>query len=70
MSSDSASAWRNCNICKTPIAHDVDYQVCSVSTCNRKRTGMVFCSVDCWDIHLGMARHRDAWAEEKRSPQG
>lgn len=69
MTSD-AKAWGKCNMCKNTIAHDVDYQVCSVSTCNRKRTALVFCSVDCWDIHLGMARHRNAWAEERRSPKG
>jgi len=45
------------------------YQVCSVSTCNRKRTGLVFCSVACWDSHLPTANHREAWAIEKRAPR-
>ncbi len=67
--SGEANYWRKCNMCKTPIGFNTIYQVCSVSTCNRKRTGLVFCTVDCWDDHLGMARHRKAWAEEKTSPK-
>lgn len=62
------STWRLCNICKTPIAYQAKYYVCSVSTCNRKRTGMTFCSMPCFDAHLPMMRHRDAWAEEERAP--
>jgi histone H3/H4 len=42
--------------------------VCSVSTCNRKRTGMVFCTVSCWEIHLPVANHREAWALDKVAP--
>ncbi len=62
------STWRQCNICKTPIAYQAKYYVCSVSTCNRKRTGLIFCSMPCFDAHLPMMRHRDAWAEEERAP--
>jgi hypothetical protein len=62
------SFWRECSICKKPIAYRANYQVCSVSTCNRKRTGLVFCSVDCWDAHLPDARHREAWAVEETAP--
>ena len=29
---------------------------------------MVFCSVDCWEVHLPVANHRESWALEKRSP--
>jgi len=64
----SESFWRRCSSCKTEIGFDRDYWTCSVSTCNRKRTGLVFCSVRCWEAHLPIARHRDAWAEEQRSP--
>lgn len=39
-----------------------------MSTCNRKRLGLYFCTVACWDAHLPEARHREAWAIEKRSP--
>jgi hypothetical protein len=28
----------------------------------------VFCSVACWDSHVAILRHRDAWAEEARAP--
>jgi hypothetical protein len=39
-----------------------------VSTCNRDRTRLVFCSVACWDSHVATLRHRDAWAVEARAP--
>jgi histone H3/H4 len=29
----------------------------------------VFCSVECWDAHVPMANHREAWAIENRSPK-
>ncbi len=64
----SESFWRKCSVCKTPIGFDTKYWACNVSTCNQKRTGLYFCSVDCWDAHLPFARHRDAWAEDRRSP--
>jgi hypothetical protein len=60
--------WHHCSICKKPIGFEEAHFLCSVSTCNRKRTGLFFCSVQCWDAHLPMMRHRDAWAEEARSP--
>ncbi len=60
--------WRRCSSCKKDIPLRGTYLVCSVSTCNRVRTGMVFCSMDCWDAHLPTARHREAWAEEKTAP--
>lgn len=62
------SFWRKCSNCKKPIAFATTYWVCSVSTCNRKRTGLVFCSVNCWDAHLPIMRHKEAWAEERKSP--
>ncbi|NNL64723.1 MAG: hypothetical protein HKP30_00635 [Myxococcales bacterium] len=60
--------WRRCNACKEPIPLGATYWVCSVSTCNRKRTGLRFCSVTCWDVHLPTANHREAWAVEKTAP--
>ena len=60
--------WKHCNICKKPIAFRAGYLVCSVSTCNRKRTGLIFCSLPCFDAHLPTARHRDAWAEQEKAP--
>ena len=63
-----ASRWRRCSACKEPIGVAALYWVCSVSTCNRKRTGLVFCTPDCWEVHLPTMNHREAWALEKISP--
>lgn len=60
--------YKLCSECKRPIALSADYYRCSVSTCNRKRTGLFFCSVPCWDAHVPMMRHRDAWAEKVVAP--
>ncbi len=60
--------FKLCSECKRPIAFSADYYRCSVSTCNRKRTGLFFCSVSCWDAHVPMMRHRDAWAEPVKAP--
>ena len=68
MNPDPDRTWRRCNACKESIALGATHWVCSVSTCNRKRTGMAFCSVDCWEIHLPVANHREAWAVEKTAP--
>ena len=61
-------AWRRCSSCKKEIRFQATYWVCSVSTCNRKRTGLVFCTTSCWDAHLPTMNHREAWAEERRAP--
>lgn len=63
-----SSAWRHCSRCKAPIPFGGTYWTCNVSTCNRVRAPMVFCGMDCWDSHLPIARHREAWAEEQRAP--
>lgn len=60
--------WRRCSSCREWIPFQTAYYVCNVSTCNRKNTAFVFCTVDCWDTHLPTMNHREAWAEEKRSP--
>ncbi|MCH6551291.1 MAG: hypothetical protein IH804_04670 [Planctomycetes bacterium] len=60
--------WRRCSACKNPIGLDSQYWVCSVSTCNRKRTALAFCSLTCWEVHLPGANHREAWAEERVAP--
>lgn len=39
-----------------------------MSTCTRKRTGLVFCTVACWDAHVPVARHKESWAIEMRAP--
>jgi len=66
--SETHADWRRCSSCKEPIGFEAQYWVCNVSTCNRKRTGLVFCSVSCWDSHVPLLRHRESWAEERRSP--
>ena len=60
--------WRKCTTCKKTIGFNVKYWICSVSTCNRQRTGLVFCNVTCFDAHIPVLNHRDAGAFEKRSP--
>ena len=60
--------WKRCSSCKKGLAFGQTYYACSVSTCNRKRTGLFFCSVECWEVHLPMARHREAWAVEETAP--
>ncbi|HTO53668.1 MAG TPA: hypothetical protein VMR50_09795 [Myxococcota bacterium] len=60
--------WRRCSSCKREIRFQATYWVCNVSTCNRKRTGLVFCTTSCWDAHLPTMNHREAWAEERRAP--
>jgi histone H3/H4 len=60
--------WRICSTCKKPIDYASAYYTCSVSTCNQLRTGLVFCSVSCFDRHLPGARHRDASAVEEIAP--
>ncbi len=57
--------WRRCSACKGPIEIGATYWTCNVSTCNRKRTALVFCSVSCWEVHLPVANHREAWAVEQ-----
>lgn len=68
MTEPGASYWRRCSSCKKEIGFTRVYWVCSVSTCNRKRTGLVFCTTSCWDAHLPLMNHREAWAEERRAP--
>ncbi len=63
------SFWRRCSSCKTEIGFGRPYWTCSVTTCNRKGTDFVFCSLDCWEAHVPTLRHRDAWAEEKCTPE-
>lgn len=69
MSADAnPNQWRRCSSCKRPIAFGAGYYVCNVSTCNRGSKGFVFCTVECWDAHLGIVRHRESWAEDARAP--
>ena len=65
---ESQTYYRVCSICRKPIDFGASYYRCSVSTCNRSRMALYFCTVPCWDAHLPEARHRDAWAEQARAP--
>jgi hypothetical protein len=62
------AVWRRCSSCKNPIGFGAQHWVCNVSTCNRPRTGLIFCTVSCWDGHLAVVRHRESWALERRAP--
>lgn len=62
------SFWKRCSTCKKEIPFTTLYWVCNVSTCNRARTALAFCSVACWDAHVPILNHRESWAEEQRSP--
>lgn len=66
--SDAASFWKRCSTCKKEIVFLATYWACNVSTCNRSRTALAFCSVECWDAHLPTVRHRESWAEEQHAP--
>lgn len=63
-----AESWMKCTECRKEIAFGATYWQCSVSTCNRSRMPLYFCSVACWDSHLSMVRHRDAYAVEVQAP--
>ncbi len=56
--------WRNCSTCKKPIYFGDTYQVCGVSTCKKN----VYCSMTCWDVHVPVMNHKNAWAEDKVAP--
>lgn len=60
--------FRLCSSCKRELPFESTYFTCSVSTCNRKRTGLTFCSLPCFEAHVPIVRHREAWAEEQRAP--
>lgn len=62
------TAWKRCSTCKKSIGFSATWYACSVSTCNRKRTGLFFCSVECFQAHVPEMRHRDAWAEKQLAP--
>ena len=68
MAEPDDDVWMLCSACRKPIRFGATHWVCSVSTCNRDRTRLVFCSVACWDSHVATLRHRDAWAVEAQAP--
>jgi len=68
MSGEAVQGWKRCSSCKTPITFGGTWWACNVSTCNRPRTGLVFCTVSCWDAHLSVVNHRESWAVERKAP--
>jgi hypothetical protein len=60
--------FKKCSTCRQPILFEQKYWTCSVSTCNRNKIALYFCSLPCWEAHVPEARHRDAWAEEQTAP--
>jgi hypothetical protein len=68
MTTSPVSYWRKCTTCKKPIGFRQKYWICSVSTCNRVRTDLVFCDLRCFDAHVPVMNHRDAGAFERISP--
>lgn len=65
---EAPTFFRYCSTCRKEIGFAQTYYQCSVTTCNRGNTALFFCSVDCWSAHVPVVRHRDAWAEQERSP--
>jgi histone H3/H4 len=64
-----SNVWKRCSSCKKDIELGAKFYVCSVSTCQHPRKGYQFCSVPCWDAHLGYANHKESWAVEKNAPK-
>jgi histone H3/H4 len=62
---ENQNYWRKCGTCKKEIGFNTIYQMCNVSTCKK----LVFCSVDCWNLHNPVMNHKSSWAEENRSPR-
>ena len=63
----SMAEWRKCTTCKKSIPFGGKFYICNVTTCHRKRAGLIFCDVSCWDAHLPVLRHKEAWAIEKKA---
>jgi len=57
--------FSRCSSCKDPIDYGAEYFTCSISTC--KNTA--YCSLGCFDAHVPIFRHKDAWAEKRIAPK-
>jgi len=60
--------WNKCSVCKKPILFGGGYLKCVVSTCNRKRFQLLFCSDSCWDAHNPDQNHRNPGYTEHTAP--
>jgi histone H3/H4 len=65
---EPAVFYRRCSNCKKPIALGAKFWVCSVSSCQRVRSPIQFCSPDCFEVHNEVERHKDGWALERIAP--
>ncbi|MFL5312917.1 MAG: hypothetical protein ACJ79H_20990 [Myxococcales bacterium] len=61
--------WQKCSVCKKAIAFGGQYLKCVVSTCNRKRFQLYFCSAECWDAHNPDQNHRNPAYTEHIAPK-
>jgi len=65
---ETRSYYRLCSSCKKELPFESTFFRCSVSTCNRARMPLTFCSLACFEAHVPVVRHREAWAEEDLAP--
>ena len=65
---EDRSFYRLCSSCKRELIFGGRYYSCSVSTCNRAKDPLTFCSLPCFEAHVPVIRHREAWAEEQKAP--
>src|SRR5688572_22346912 len=65
---EPATFFRRCSSCKKPILLGAKYFICSVTTCQRVRSPIQFCSPDCFEVHNEIERHKDGWALEQKAP--
>ncbi len=61
--------WNRCSVCKKPIQYGAPYLKCAISTCNRKRFQLYFCSDSCWDAHNPDQNHRNPAYTEHVAPK-
>ena len=66
---DVRPMWQKCSICKKPIGFGAQYLKCAISTCNRKRFQLYFCSAECWDAHNPDQNHRNPGYTEHLAPR-
>ncbi len=62
---EALNAWRRCGSCKKPIQYSGAYYWCGIASC--KKTA--YCSMSCFDDHIPIMRHKDAWAQELIAPE-
>jgi len=68
-SGDDRAYFRLCSSCKRELIFGGRYYTCSVSTCNRARDPLMFCSLACFEAQVPVVRHREAWAAEQQAPE-